>query len=75
MCPSSRRAVALTWIKTHWVAMMVGTALFFGGIILGAFAGNPNENRSHSENQKIVPVTVVKTVRVSGDGNTFLADR
>ena len=65
----------MTWIKIHWLAIAVGTALFLVGITVGASVGKHQENRSHRTKERvIVTVTRVTTERVTSSG-TFLADR
>jgi hypothetical protein len=65
----------MTWIKTHWVAVAVGAALFLVGVTVGAGGGKLQDNGSHRANEPvIVTVTRVATVRVTSSG-TLLADR
>jgi hypothetical protein len=61
----------MTWIKTHWVAIAFGTALFLVGIMVGTTGGKLQENRSHSAKQPVVvTVTRVTTVRVTSSGTS-----
>jgi hypothetical protein len=56
----------VTWIKAHWVAIAIGTALFIVGAIIGA-SGNSSKSTVRTETQTETVTntqTVAKTVRV-----------